>query len=341
MVAPLDDLQEKSRTILDRLGEDLKEVALVVVVDENLLPLQDVDILLHLDVHVGESTPQVVVICIGDLVEELDATRFHASHRLDDVLRAHCDVLHARTTVVLAELLDLTLPHALGWLVDGHLDLLIEVRHDRGAQRRVVRMNHLVVYRPEAMEVEHALIPLSDRLHLTVLLVAHAVVDVEKLGNGHEAVQGLLQMVLLVAGKEGAIVVHALYEGVDCVTIGLYAGDDDRAVLVGESLGLTHAFGASGHCLVVDAGGVIDGEGDVFHAIAVLGVVRRELFMVGVEGRREREAKLVVLHDVCAELTLACLQSLFFKLEIRFCNQKSGKADPASLGMVLKSCLTW
>ena len=134
MVASLDDLQEKSWSILDGLGEDLKEVALVVIVDENLLPLQDVNILLNLDVHVGKASPQIVVIGIGNLVKELDATCFHTSHRLDDVLGAHCDVLHAGTTVILAELLDLALPHALSWLVDGHLNFLIEVCHDSGAQ---------------------------------------------------------------------------------------------------------------------------------------------------------------------------------------------------------------
>ena len=124
------------------------------------------------------------------------------------------------------------------------------------------------------MEVEHALVPLSDRLHLTILLVAHAVVDVEKLWNGHQTVQWLLHVVLSVAWQEGASVVHALDKGVDGVTIGLDTGDNDRSVLVSESLRLTHALGASGHCFVVDASGVVDGESDVFHAITMLSVVR-------------------------------------------------------------------
>ena len=53
MVATLDDFEEEGRTILERLCEDLKKVALVIVVDEDLLSLKHVDILLHLHVDVA------------------------------------------------------------------------------------------------------------------------------------------------------------------------------------------------------------------------------------------------------------------------------------------------
>ena len=39
MVASLDDLKEESWTVLQRLREDLQQVALLVVVDEDLLSL--------------------------------------------------------------------------------------------------------------------------------------------------------------------------------------------------------------------------------------------------------------------------------------------------------------
>ena len=145
MVSALDYLQKEGGSVLERLGEDLQQVALVVVVDEDLLPLQNVDVLLHLDGDVLEAGSQVVVVGVGDLVEELDATVFHARDRLDNRLGAHGDVLDARTAIILAELLDLTLTLAIGRLVNRHLDFLVEVGHDHRAKRAVIRVDHLVI----------------------------------------------------------------------------------------------------------------------------------------------------------------------------------------------------
>ena len=50
MVSALDDFEEKGGSVLKRLSEDLQQIALVIVVDENLLTLKDVDIFLHLEV---------------------------------------------------------------------------------------------------------------------------------------------------------------------------------------------------------------------------------------------------------------------------------------------------
>ena len=41
MVVPLDRLQEQSRPVLHYLGEDLKQVALVIIVDQNVQLLGD------------------------------------------------------------------------------------------------------------------------------------------------------------------------------------------------------------------------------------------------------------------------------------------------------------
>ena len=93
MVSTLDDLEEESWSVFERLGEDLEQVALVVVVDEDLLPLQDVDVLLHLDRDVLETRAKVVIVGVGNLIQEKDATVLHASDRLDDGLSAHGNVL--------------------------------------------------------------------------------------------------------------------------------------------------------------------------------------------------------------------------------------------------------
>jgi len=56
MVSPLDDFQEKSGTILERLGEDLQKISLVIVVDKDLLALEHVDVLLDLHVLASETS---------------------------------------------------------------------------------------------------------------------------------------------------------------------------------------------------------------------------------------------------------------------------------------------
>ena len=191
VVSALDHLKEKRGAVLKRFGEDLKEVTLVIVIDENSLTLDRVEVLLHLDINVSEAGSQVVVICVRDRLEENDAAGLHALHGVDDVLGAHRDMLNSRATIILAEFLDLTLPHAGCRLIDRHLNLLIEICHYDRSQRGEVRVDHLVIDGPKAMKIEHVLVPLRDGLHLAVLLVADTVIDVEELGDWHEAVERL------------------------------------------------------------------------------------------------------------------------------------------------------
>ena len=200
VVPALDDLKEERGAVLERFGEDLQEVALVVVIDENSLTLDRVEVLLHLDINVSEAGSQVVVICVRDCLEENDATCLHALHGVDDVLGTHGDMLDSRAAIILAELLDLALPHASRRLINRHLDLLIEIRHYDGSQRGEVRVNHLVVDGPEAMKIEHVLVPLRDGLHFSILLIADTVIDVEELRDWHEAIERLGGVMWLVAG---------------------------------------------------------------------------------------------------------------------------------------------
>lgn len=130
MVASLDHFKEESGAVLKRLCEKLEKVTLLIVVDENLLSLQDVNIFLHLDIHFADTSAEVVVVGVGDFVEEGDTTCLHALNSSNNVLGSHGNVLNASAAVVFAELLDLRFPHAICGLVDGHLDLLVEVSHD-------------------------------------------------------------------------------------------------------------------------------------------------------------------------------------------------------------------
>ena len=130
VVPALDHLKEKRGAILQRFREDLQEIALVIVIDENSLALDRIKVLLHLDINVSEAGSQVVIICVRDSLEENYTSGLHALHGVNDVLGAHRDMLNSRATIVLAEFLDLALPHSRCRLVDRHLNLLIEIRHN-------------------------------------------------------------------------------------------------------------------------------------------------------------------------------------------------------------------
>ena len=160
------------------------------------------------------------------------------------------------------------------------------------------------------MEIKHALVPLSDGLHLAIFLVTDTVVDIKELGDGHQAIERLRHVVSLVARQEGAIEVNALDEGVDGVAVSLYARHNNAAVLVTERGGLTHAGGTPRDSLVVDASGIIDSEGYVLDTITVLGVMCRELLMVWIQRRGECKRDIVVLNDMRAEFPLASLEAL-------------------------------
>lgn len=100
-------------------------------------------------------------------------------------------MLHTGTTVVVNILLDLGLAHAVSWLINRHLDILVEVCDDDRSERGVVRVDHLVVDGPESMEVQHLLIPGCSGLHFTIGLISNAVVHVSEVGPRHNIVNHL------------------------------------------------------------------------------------------------------------------------------------------------------
>ena len=200
VVPALNHLEEKRWAVLERFREDLQEIALVIVIDQNSLTLDCIEVLLHLDINVSEAGSQVVIICVRDRLEENDAACFHALHGVDDILGTHGDMLNSRATIILTEFLDLTLSHSWCRFIDRHLNFLIKIRHYDRSQRGEVCVDHLVIDGPEAMKIEHVLVPLRDGLHLTVLLVADTVIDVEELRDWHEAVERLGGVMRLIAG---------------------------------------------------------------------------------------------------------------------------------------------
>ena len=101
--------------------------------------------------------------------------------------------------VVVDVLLNLRLPLAVSRLIDRHLDVLIVVRDHDGAKRGVISMDHLVIDRPETMELKGLLVVAHYRLHLQVRLVAHNVVDFVELNRRQSLIEDLFVVMGLVA----------------------------------------------------------------------------------------------------------------------------------------------
>ena len=85
VVASLDDFNEDSWTILDWFGENLQEVAVVVVVNQDLQFLQSGQVLLHLHLRVGQSSPEEIIIAVRN-VEKLLSSGSQVGNGLDDIM---------------------------------------------------------------------------------------------------------------------------------------------------------------------------------------------------------------------------------------------------------------
>jgi len=144
MVSSLDYLNEKGGTILEWLRKNLKQIALLIEVHENIQLSNHIEVLSDFSTHITKSLGQVVVVG-GRNGQELAASIFHSRHRVYDAICSQSYVLHAGTSVVIDVLLNLRLLLGLGWLVDWHFHVLIEVTKNNRAQSRVLGVKHLVI----------------------------------------------------------------------------------------------------------------------------------------------------------------------------------------------------
>src|SRR5574338_1006205 len=119
---PLDDLVEERGAVLDGLGEDLQEVALVIPVYENPELLEWRDILVDM-AHPVEHR----IVVVARHPEELYTALAQRRDRLDDVIRGNGDVLTSGAMIELEILVDLALPAPLRWFVERELDAAIAV----------------------------------------------------------------------------------------------------------------------------------------------------------------------------------------------------------------------
>lgn len=144
VIASLNDFNEKRGAILQWLGKYLKQITLIIEVYQNVQFSNHLQVFLDLGTCVAESLGKVIVVGRWD-GQELASSILHACHRIDDVVRSQSDVLDTGTSVVIDVLLDLRFSLACGWLVDGHLDILVEVRDNHGAEGRKLCVKHFII----------------------------------------------------------------------------------------------------------------------------------------------------------------------------------------------------
>ena len=176
MVSALNNFNEEGRPVLNGLGEDLEQITLLVIVDEDLLLADNFDVLLDFETQVLHTLKEAVIVGIGNFVKEFNTTLLHSADCGHNIVRAESDVLDTIATVVLNIFLDLALSATVGGLVNGHFDVFIKVSDDNRAEGRELSVHHLVIHRPEAMEIEHLLVPRGSGLHFALTLVADTVV---------------------------------------------------------------------------------------------------------------------------------------------------------------------
>ena len=300
---PFDQLEEDRRAVLDRLGEDLQQIAVLVAVGE------DPQLAQHVHGHPGLADPlaERVVVGVGG-VQELHARRPHGAHGADDVVGGQGDVLDAGAAVELQVLVDLRLLLRHGGLVERELHLAGAVGDHLGHQRGVLGGD---VVADELLHVGegHDVVVEGDPLvHPAELDVADAVVDgLEQPGPGlGDRLRGD------VAGQVGAGVVAALDQGVAGLAVGGDGGQDDGAVLVGDLVGLLKARRAVLDGVAVRGPGVRHLQRQVGHPVAVCrDVFGEETALVG--GRpddgEEDEPGAARLQDVAGDLPAAGLRA--------------------------------
>ena len=170
-------------------------------------------------------------------------------------------------------------------------------------------MHELVVDGEESMPVKHLLIPVACGVHLTLRVVADDVIEVEQLRDGHEAVERLDGGMGLVTREENAVIVLSLDKSVNSIAECSNGRSDHRPILILKRLWLLDTDSSTGDGLVINAGGVVDGESNVSHRVTMDPVVSSELLVLLV-GCGEDEGDVVAAHDMGSIGSFTSLESL-------------------------------
>jgi len=150
------------------------------------------------------------------------ATSFlHPCDTVDDVVGTKGDMLNTGTSPVINVLLNLRFSLTSSWLINWHLNILIEIRHNNRSQSRKLCVEHLIINRPKSMEIQHFFVPCSSGFHFTIGLVPNAVINKLKLWLCNQFVEWLRKMMGLESWEENTCVVDSLDKSMGGITIGL------------------------------------------------------------------------------------------------------------------------
>lgn len=114
------------------------------------------------------------------------------------------------------------------------------------------------------------------------------------------------------ARQERSLVVNSLDESMLSVTIGLHGGNNHSTIFVLQSFWWMHANCASFNGFVIDADRVVNCECDVFHTIAMSGLVLAHLFAnicIHVQWALESIHDFSSSYDVTACVPIACFET--------------------------------
>ena len=85
VVSPLNDLNKDCGTVLNRLGEYLQKISIVIIVNKNLQLLQGFQVLLDLDFRVSESFSEQIIITVRN-VEKFLSSGSQVCYSFDDIM---------------------------------------------------------------------------------------------------------------------------------------------------------------------------------------------------------------------------------------------------------------
>jgi len=225
--APLNDLEEESRPVLDRLGENLEQIALIIAIN------QDTQFGQFAQIFPDRTDPFGQHLVVGRWhLEERDVIGGHGPHAGNDVAGRQRDVLHAQAVVIFKELINLGPAPALGRLVDGKLDPAASIGNHPGHQSRVFSADVLVVEARHQRKAHDSAVVVHPVTHLAFLNVGDDVVNGPQADWMERAGAVPIRLERLESRGEDSSIARSVQQRMRCVSIGVDLGQIDGTILV-------------------------------------------------------------------------------------------------------------
>ena len=152
VIVSLYNFKEQSWPVLDWLRKYLKQIALVIIINQDFQFLKHFNIFLNLDSCVGQALFQVIIVCIRNC-QKFKSSILTSLHCSNDIIGFHGDMLYSSSIVVVYVFLNLRLSFSRCWFVNRHLHILVKIGNYNRPQSGVFSMENRVIYGPESMEV--------------------------------------------------------------------------------------------------------------------------------------------------------------------------------------------